>query len=367
MHSKKRSQLGANNKAALVIVTVLSVVIGLSACSTVQFYSQAVVGHSRLMMARIPLDKAIEQSGQTEREMLEKVRPILDFAATEIGLPVKGSYHSYVSLERDYPVYVVTAAPEFSLDAKLWCYLVIGCASYRGYFDYSKALQYAKNLQQVESVDVYVRGANAYSTLGWFDDPILPSMLRYGEVYLAELLFHELTHQKIYLNGDTDFNEALASAVAEIATGQWLEQQNENQNLQNADIGNYQQSLQMREDFDALIAVHKSRLLTLYNAVSAVELDSDALVENPAAKQALSEQLMTDYQALKSSKWKGDDRYDNWFNEPVNNARLSGISSYRENVAMFKAMYADCGNDFARFFESLKDKQVDEALAASCH
>ena len=209
-------------KGALMITAALFVVISFSGCSTVQFYSQGIVGHSRLMLARVPLDRAIEHSDQAEREMLEKVRPILEFAASEIGLPGRGSYNSYVPLERDYPVYVVTAAPEFALQATQWCYLVIGCASYRGYFSHDDALQYAYELEQAELLDVYVRGANAYSTLGWFDDPILPSMLRYGEVYLAELLFHELTHQKIYLNGDTDFNEALASAVAEIATVQVL-------------------------------------------------------------------------------------------------------------------------------------------------
>jgi predicted aminopeptidase len=308
------------------------------------------------MLARVPLEQAINQVSPIERDRLLQIQPILTFASNEIGLFANGSYQSFVPLDRDYPVYVVTAAPEFSLEPMQWCYLVIGCASYRGYFSEEKAEQYARDLHDKQAMEVWVQGANAYSTLGWFNDPILPSMLRYGEVYLAELLFHELTHQRLYLNGDTDFNEALASAVAEIATLRWLSQKTGASNgaaLGNAGTKEYLRALAMREDFDNLIGQHRKSMEALFALREGEGSTAASLGYYRAAKQHLQAQLLLDYQTLKATNWDGDTRYDNWFEQPVNNARLSGLSSYRAKVSEFKALLKECDNELNRFFETL--------------
>lgn len=346
-----------------VTVILLTTLVGVSGCASVQFYTQSVLGHSRLMLARIPLEQAIEQSALPERELLRQVPLILDFAETEIGLPVNNSYQTYVPLDRDFPVYVVTAAPEFALQAKQWCYLVIGCASYRGYFSEQRAQQFARDLQEQEHLDVYVRGAAAYSTLGWFADPVLPSMLAYGEVYLAELLLHELTHQKLYIAGDTDFNEALASAVAELAMARWLESKivlSNNSPEAAAALLDYQTAVLRRADFDDLINQHKARLEALYatqDGQALKHLDNDIAIQHKqrlrSAKQQLHAELLERYAQLKREHWNGDARYDGWFAEPVNNARLAAMSSYRDQVLEFKQLFAACEQDFERFFSVL--------------
>ena len=181
-------------KSKLLILGAVAVLL-LTGCETVQFYSQSVAGHTRLMLARQPLSKAINQAQPPERTLLESIPAVLDFAELNIGLAAKGSYSSFVPLQRDYPVYTVMAAQEFSTTPENWCYLVIGCASYRGYFSEMAAKQFASKLVE-QNLEVHVQGATAYSTLGWFDDPVLPTMLRYGQVALVELLLHELTHQR---------------------------------------------------------------------------------------------------------------------------------------------------------------------------
>ena len=299
------------------------------------------------MLAREPLASAINKLNTEEAGLLSTVPSILRFAEDVVGLEPDGSYTSYVPLERDYPVYTVVAAEEFSTEPHVWCYLVIGCASYRGYFSQVKAEGFANTLV-AKGLEVHTQGALAYSTLGWFEDPVLPTMLRYGEVYLVELLLHELTHQRIYLDGDTRFNEALASAVAELGTELWIATNKPDL------LAAYKQTLALRLDFDQLIALHKEKLETLYSQ----NIDKAAMREQ---KHELTALLKHHYEQLKASKWNGDTRYDQWFEQPVNNARLAGFSSYRELVSDFKWLYKHCERDFKTLFKRLElELQADE-------
>ena len=173
------------------------------------------------MLAREPVDKVLKTANEELTGQLELSKQLKRFAIDELSLPESKSYNSYVALERDFPVWVVVAAPEFSVDAKQWCYPVIGCASYRGYFKKQSAQNYAKKISK-KGFEVSVGGASAYSTLGWFSDPLLPSMMRYGDVNFAETLFHEIAHQKVYINGDSGFNEAFATVVGQEGAKRWL-------------------------------------------------------------------------------------------------------------------------------------------------
>ncbi len=339
----------------------LLILASLTGCSTVAFYAQSVSGHTQLMLSRIPIEEALQHVSEVERERLEQVPEILLFAEQEVGLPAKGSYTSFVPLDRDYPVYVVTAAPEFDLEPATWCYLVIGCASYRGYFSEQAAREFADKLATQQGLEVWVRGASAYSTLGWFNDPLLPTMLRYGEVYLVELLIHELTHQRIYLSGGTDFNEALASAVAEIATATWLAMQGETSTKM---LSDYTKTLAMREDFDELLFNYKQGLKSLFARYTndSLEHTESQVQQLRQEKSKLYRDFLNRYERFKSEKWQGDSRYDAWVEQGMNNARLSGFSSYREQVSDFKSLIERCDGSFARFFERLeRDINHDDA------
>lgn len=319
----------------------LSIVLTLSGCSTVGYYTQSVVGHSRLMLARQPLDKAIANSTGELKTQLDFAKQIRQFAVDELELPDNRSYKNYVALKREYPVWTIVAAPEFSLEAKQWCYLVIGCAAYRGYFKKAAAQKYADKLKD-QGLEVTVGGASAYSTLGYFADPLLPSMLNQGKANFAEVVFHELAHQQLYINGDSGFNEAFASIVGEVGAQLWLESSNDQQTLTR-----YKAGLQASIDFEDLLAQTRDALNKVYEA----NVDDD---EKRANKQRVFDELKADYQQLKNGKWNGTDWYGRWFAKPINNARLAAFSTYRNRIPELKALFADCDNSFSRFYASLE-------------
>ena len=326
------------------------VVLGLSllnGCSQVSYYGQSVVGHSRLMLARQPIAKAIEQANRNGNAELATqlllVKQLREFSIQQLGLPDNGSYNRYVDLQREFPVWNVVAAEEFSVEAKSWCYLIIGCAAYRGYFSQDDALSYAESLRQ-QGLETTVGGVAAYSTLGWFDDPVLPSMLRYGVADLAETLFHELAHQQLYIKNNSDFNEAFATVVGEQGAALWLQRHRPEL------LDDYRLSLQARSDFSNLLKNLKQKLAALY----ALELSD---TEKRLAKRQRMLDFKADYQSLKAARWQGVDWYGRWFEQATNNARLAALSTYREQAPRFLALLKDCGNDFARFYASVANNQ----------
>lgn len=323
---------------SLIIITLLLLVSG---CGSITYYSQSVVGHSRLMLARQPLDKAIEQAEPPLRSQLLLATELLEFAQTELGLPNNKSYTSYVPLDREYPVWTVVAAPEFSLNAKQWCYPVIGCASYRGYFSQVAAQNYASRLKR-KGFETAVGGAVAYSTLGWFNDPLLPSMMRHGEGDFAEVLFHELAHQKLYINGDSEFNEAFATVVGEQGTRRWLAR--ESPDL----VASYEAGLAATDQFSNLIDELKRALNVVYDS------DKEAL-DKRTAKHAAFDRFAEQYQHLKQATWGGQPWFDGWLKTPINNARLAAFATYRERVPKLRKLLQDCGGDFDRYFALFAD------------
>jgi len=299
------------------------------------------------MLARQPVSKAIEKADDPIKSQLELSQSLLVFAVQKLGLPESTSYHSYVALEREFPVWNVIAAPEFSLNAKQWCYPVIGCASYRGYFDKNAAHHYANKLK-AKGFDTMVGGVSAYSTLGWFADPLLPSMLRYGSINFAETLFHELAHQQLYVNGDSDFNEAFATVVGEVGARRWLEHQ-----AAAAKVQAYQARLAAREQFHVLIGATKSELELSY-----AKDFSDS--EKRIAKRKIIKNLNKTYADLKKNEWGGKPFFDGWFEDDINNARLASFSTYREKVPALQALLKNCNDDLKRFYQVLSHAKVHD-------
>ena len=324
------------------IVCVLSALLfSLSGC----YYTQSVIGHSRLMLARKPVDKVILTAEEPLVTQLSLSKQLKQFAITELGLPDSKSYNSYVALERDFPVWTVVAAPEFSVDAKQWCYPVIGCASYRGYFKQKSADNYAEKMLK-KGFEVSVGGAPAYSTLGWFADPLLPSMMRYGDVDFAETLFHELAHQQLYINGDSSFNEAFATVVGQEGAKRWLKKYRPNE------LQDYQDQINATEQFNALITQSKKELEQAYQLNIGDE-------EKRQHKKQLLKGLQQRYERLKADKWRGKGWFDRWFEKPINNARLASFSTYYEQVPMLQILLQSCGNDLSRFYQVVEKQGLE--------
>jgi predicted aminopeptidase len=268
------------------------------------------------MSKREPLSDVIDQptTSAALRTQLQAVASIRDFASRELRLPENGSYRSYADVGRPYVVWNVVAAPEFSVDPKQWCYPFVGCVAYRGYFAETKALKFAA-AQRVKGRDVFVGGVAAYSTLGHFDDPVLNTMMGWNDVELASIIFHELTHQWLYVPNDASFNEALATTVADEGVRRWLKQQGRDRDLEDY--------LQEQERHLEVIALFNATRMQL-RGVYAENLAPAAMREQ---KRAAFAELRASYSVLKT-RWGGHAPFDAWFAQDINNAHLASDATY---------------------------------------
>jgi len=292
------------------------------------------------MLARKPISEVVKKAPTELRDKLALTVSLRAFAHTELGLPDNGSYTHYVELGRPYAVWNVVAAPEFSVEPKQWCYLIIGCAGYRGYYKQQSARDYASGLQE-KGYETMVGGVTAYSTLGWFSDPILSSMLKYTDVELAETLFHELAHQVLYVDDSTEFNEAFATVVGEAGARKWLAINRPEE------TAGYDARLIAIAQFTELVSSSKLRLAELYESGKSEQ-------QMRASKRLEFIDLQTRYEHLKASKWNGKPWFDHWFTTPPNNARLAAFSNYRESVPKFERLLRSCGENFKKFYTILK-------------
>lgn len=319
-----------------------SLALALLGCTELPYYSQAVSGQWQLLSLRYPLEEVIADpvTPPALRQRLETARALRDFASTELALPENGSYRSYADLQRPYVVKNLFAAPELSLQPRQWCFPVLGCVSYRGYFDTLAAQQLADALREGGD-DVYLANVPAYSTLGWFDDPLLNTFLNWPTGRLAELLFHELAHQRLYVANDSPFNESFATAVGGLGARLWLERHGTS-----ADKEAYAAYMRQRENFMALVLAARDDLATLYESSQ-----SDA-VKREGKRRRLAD-LQAHYQILKR-KWGDYPGYDHWFAQDLNNAKLAALNTYTYYVPAFETLFAQQGRNFAAFYQAAK-------------
>ena len=323
----------------LQLILVMGLVSGLAGCTTVSYYTQSLNGHLQIMTARQNVGKLISQASTPEplRAQLASARDIRQFASDELDLPDNASYRSYVDIGRDYVTWAVFAAPEFSLRPRVWCFPVFGCVPYRGYFSRDTAIRTARELQG-EGLDVHVSGITAYSTLGWSHDPLLSTMFDGDKTYLAALVFHELAHQRVYVNDDTAFNEAFAVAVEITGVKTWLRAAGDAVGL-----SRYENGLKRSADFVALVARTRGELAQLYGSPGSVE-------SKRAAKAAAIERLRRRYRQMRDGRWNGYHGYDRWFAAPINNAKLAATSVYSDQVPAFVRLFELCASDYPRFY-----------------
>ena len=337
----------------LSLSAVCVVSLSISGCA-VPYYLQAAAGHLDLLSRRVSIAEALEDPAQSDetRAALARALEIREYAVAALGLPDNDSYRSYVDLGRPFVVWNVVAAPEFSVDPVNWCFPIAGCVSYRGYFSEQEAQGYAAQLRD-HGYETYVAGVTAYSTLGYFSDPLLNTMLAGGDSFVAGIIFHELAHQRVYIRGDTSLNEAFATAVSEYGTERWLADAADAER-----VSEYGARIDRREAFFNLIGHYQKRLRLIYAGQA-----SDA--EKRTLKLEVLRELVSDYEEMKLS-WGGAADYDNWFSQPLNNAQLASVVAYSRWLTNLRAYLTMNGLEALyeemNSLDALPDEQREERL-----
>ena len=331
-----------NSNAAPRTILTLGLCCLLSSC----YYVQAARGQIEVLSKREPIDEILE-SPETEAELRRRLRLVQEarqFSVDELGLPDNRSYRSYSNVERDYVVWNVFAAPEFSLEAREWCYPIVGCVSYRGYFSEEAANREAGKLEK-KGFDVAVGGVPAYSTLGNFNDPVLNTMMRWDDVKLVSTLFHELAHQVLYIKDDTAFNESFATAVEEIGIERWLAAKG-----RPGDMDAYRAGKSLYRRLVEIVNAAREDLADYYGR----DIDPDTMRELKSARLGqLSSDVSAELRAAGRSEM-------HWLTGELNNARLLPMSLYDAQVPAFLALYADCGSELGCLYvEAAKIAALD--------
>lgn len=322
---------------------LLSALLALGGCGNLGYYWQSAGGQLEIWRHEAPIERLLADPAlQPElRAQLERVLRIRDYASRELGLPDNRSYRSYADLARPFVVWNVFAAPEFSLQPQQWCFPFAGCVNYRGYFSEAGAKAMAARLA-AEGHDVHVGGVPAYSTLGWFADPVLNTFIRHPEPELARLLFHELSHQVVYVQDDSVFNESFATVVERAGLERWL-----NDHGSAEDRERSARLQRFRADFRVLIEGARRELAALYAGAAGV-------AEKRRRKAEILAGLKRAYERQRLD-WGGFAGYDRWFAQPLGNAHLASVAIYTQRVPAFEKLLARSGGELPRFYAAVRE------------
>jgi predicted aminopeptidase len=337
------------------VLVVVCCVWALSGCSTLSYYWQSINGHLAVMQAARSIDSLVadEATPTTLRARLRLAQRIREFASADLALPSNASYTRYADLRRSAVVWNVVAAPPYSLQLKTWCFAVVGCVGYRGYYSEADAKAEAEKVK-AQGFEVNVYGVPAYSTLGYLNwaggDPLLSTFIMYPEGELARMIFHELAHQVLYVKDDTVFNESFATAVERLGGQQWLARHGSP-----AAQTEYAAFDNKRREFRALTLRTRERLNQVYRqnaALSDMKPAQDAIDNVGIEKQRVMQQLREEYAQLKAS-WGGFAGYDR-FIANANNASLGALAAYDDLVPQFEAVFEKQARSWPAFFAAIQ-------------
>jgi predicted aminopeptidase len=326
----------------------------LTGCESIGYYKQLISGQIDIFNKKQSIHELLNNPDTSEK-LKEKLRLVMDirtFAKDELFLQVKDQYLSFVELERPFAGWNMWVTPEFSFAPKAWCYPIIGCAVYRGYFSKKDAFDYGHQLE-AQGYDVYIGGVAAYSTLGWFDDPVFSTFIYRSDIKLAALIFHELSHHFFYVANDSTFNESFAIAVEQEGLRRWLATRD---NLKASE--DYKMDYRRRRQFIELVMKYRKELETLY-------VKDLSTLEKRHAKAAAFEKLKDEYRLLKQH-WGGYSGYDLWIYRKMNNAKLISVSTYHDLVPAFLELLKSCNYDLKVFYkkcQNLSEKPKEERFA----
>ena len=325
------------------LILLIFCAVCVSACSVTGYYLDAINGHANILNQQRPVEDVLNDQAVSPliREKLLNLVEARRFASNELLLLDNDSYRQYSDIKRQFVVWNVVATRPLSLKPKQWCYVFVGCMSYRGFFDEEKANNYANELQQ-QGWDVYVGGVKAYSTLGWFDDPFLNTMLYASEASRVGLLFHELAHQQVYRKNDSTFNESFATTVEQEGLRRWFMNKGNKKNYED-----YLQASQRDQQFHQLLLKTQIELRKIYSRNIG---DLDKL----RYKNKQFQQLKTDYRQLKIS-WENISAYDAWMAKDLNNAHLALIATYNKLIPQFQTLLNRSGNNLEHFYQEVKN------------
>ena len=337
---------------------LLVIVLAVSGCHTLSFYGQAVKGQYQIFAHQRSIDDLLA-AGDTPKplkERLELLRQLRAFASSELKLPTDNHYRKYVDVHRPFVVWNVEAAPELSMAPKTWWYPLLGSLEYRGYFSKAGATSYAADLAKA-GYDVSVGGVEAYSTLGWFKDPVLNTFIFEDDADLAEIIFHELGHQRLFARGDTDFNEAFATTVGQEGARRWLKNRGDSSGLKG-----YLAHLDRSSQFAHLVMSTRARLEALYGDERTEDGKIKASFKKDVAladkrrqqKHQILREMQDQYARLKAN-WGGDTEYDGWFAHPINNAHLNSVAAYYDFVPAFEQILATNKGDLEQFYRAAEE------------
>jgi len=323
------------------MAVLLVALTALPGCGSL-YLLQAAGGQAQILVKRRPIAAVVADPAtpQAVRDTLQEVEVARDFASRELGLPDNRSYRLYADLGRPYVVWNVVAAPEFSVEPLQWCFPIAGCVTYRGYFHQRAARDYATELR-ASGFDTVVEGVSAYSTLGHFADPVLSTMLPYGDDQLAATIFHELAHQLLYVPDDSRFNEAFAMTVEHEGLRRWLVARGRSQRMQV-----FERDAARERRFAALLRAARTDLAGLY----ARDLP---LPQKRALKRARLARLADDVRAL-DRRTDGTSGYDAWLKQGLNNASLAAVGTYEDCVPGFERLLAQQHGDLRHFYDAAR-------------
>lgn len=311
-------------------------------CGTL-YIMQAANGQYHVLRARQPIDKVLADphSSPELRAQLVKVQAARAFASSELALPDNKSYRSYADIGRPFIVWNVVATPEFSVQPQQWCFPVAGCVTYRGYFSEARAHAFANELA-VRGFDVAVDGVPAYSTLGKFADPVLSSMLPYGEDALAATIFHELAHQLLYVRDDSEFNEAFATTIENTGLERWLAHQGEPKRMRE-----FRLEQAYAQQLEEMLRSARQQLMQLYaSGKSRADMrEGKALIFN-----ALGDDIRT-FEMVNGVTYPV---YEEWIDKGMNNADLASLATYYDCLPGFMKLLQEAGGDLPRFYAAAR-------------
>ena len=335
----------------LRILLLLTAALFANGCANLSYYSQAVTGQLDILARTRAISEMLDESPVAGSEPNSATRPLApavkarlatvlrvrDFATQALALPDNDSYRVYVDLDRTQVAWNVVATPEFSLTPKEWCFPVAGCVPYRGYFSHKRARRFADELR-ADRLDVRVAGVAAYSTLGWFRDPVFSTQLRRRDADIAALIFHELAHQQLYLRGDAMFNESFATAVEIEGMRRWLAQDSDKTALDN-------------------YLLDRSRQTAFVNLLMKCRARLEALFASPLPEEQMRVEKVRYYNLLRAEyadlrkQWGGYGGYDSWFTQNLNNAHLASVGLYHQYVPAFQALLTSVHGDLPAFYQ----------------